>query len=78
MLDTQVIDLRGHIEPFKVEAGADVTIKLNEGDKELSVILSYCDLATITESVDIQIGIKEMEEELKLDRELNEDHVVLS
>lgn len=77
MLDTQVIDLRGHIEPIKIEIGADVYISLNEADKELKIILGFNDLDNIVNEVNKQIGLHEIEEELKLEREYNEDHVIL-
>ena len=42
MLDKQILDLRGHIEPIRVEAGDNhYTFKLTEGDKELEILVSY-------------------------------------
>ena len=42
MLDKQVIDLRGHIEPVQVSAGDNhYSFKLAEGDKELEILVSY-------------------------------------
>lgn len=42
MLDKQIIDLRGHIEPVRVEAGGNrYSFRLAEGDKELEILVSY-------------------------------------
>ena len=42
MLDKQIIDLRGHIEPVQVNAGDNhYLFKLAEGDKELEILVSY-------------------------------------
>ena len=42
MLDKQIIDLRGHIEPIQVSAGDNhYSFKLAEGDKELEILVSY-------------------------------------
>ena len=42
MLDKQIIDLRGHIEPVQVSAQDNhYSFKLAEGDKELEMLVSY-------------------------------------
>ena len=50
MLDKQIIDLRGHIEPVRVEAGGNrYSFRLAEGDKELEILVSYDGWDIVTE-----------------------------
>ena len=68
MLDKQIIDLRGHIEPVQVSAGDNhYSFKLAEGDKELEILVSYDGWDIINERCCELVGeptIKQLEDKM--------------
>lgn len=68
MLDRQIIDLRGHIEPVRVEAGGNrYSFRLAEGDKELEILVSYDGWDIINERCCELVGeptVKQLEDKM--------------